>query len=152
MFLKNIIAGAGSIFTGGFAWKIGAFVGLAGVVVLTGFLIAEKADNSRLGKRVTALTFEINDPATGYAARLAQSHTNTAQLQTALETQNAAVAAQSAADQKALVAARRRLAEARGEIERLRNAAAVTLSYVPQGATACERTQDVINRYVGGRE
>lgn len=143
MGLKDIISGA----AGGLLWKVGAFAGLAGCVVLTGLLIAEKADNGRLTTQVGALTKQINDPETGYVVRLAQCRTNTAQLETALDSQNAAIDAQSKTDQAKLAAAQKALADARETIQWLRNSAAAMLEYKPQGATACERAQDVINHY-----
>lgn len=130
-------------------WKLTTFAAGLGCVVLTGYLIAARVENSHLTHANAVLSDRIDNPKTGYVASMAQCHTNTLTYDAALKMQNAAVEAQSNRDKAALDAANAALAAAQSRIAVLQNRAAAMLDYKPVGADNCARTQDVIAKYVG---
>lgn len=142
----TIWAGARA-FLGAQLWKLTTAAGVIGCVVLTGYLIAARVENGHLTADNEALTASINDPATGYAARIAQCRVNTLTYEDAVKQQNVAVDAQAARDKTALDAAEAALTASRDRVAKLQAQAAVTLAYKPSGANACERSQDVIDNY-----
>lgn len=127
-------------------WKIAT--GLVGfiTVVLMGLLVATYFENRELMTQRDQLAVSINDPRTGYVARLAQSRTNVQTLKAEVERQSAAYVKLSAESQARLAAAERRLAIAQRATREMEARLAVFLSQPPQGATLEERVLDIDER------
>lgn len=131
-------------------WQIGT---LGAAVIAIGLLVMLGLTHVELNHArhdVAALNARIEDPQTGYIARLATCHGNVGRLQATLDQQTAAVAAKSAADAKALAKAEADLAAERGRSAALQVRANATLAYKPAGADACARIEDIRRRYVEG--
>lgn len=85
----------------------------------------------------------IHDEDTGFIDRLAQCRSNTATLGQGISDQNAASASIAARGASAKADAAMAVAEGQGELERAQREADEARSNPLNGATACERAEDV---------
>jgi hypothetical protein len=133
-------------FLTGSVWKL-AFGGATIVgLVLSALLLASYFENRSLTSQRDTLAAQINDPETGYIAQLAQSRTNVAQLQTALDRQNVAYLKLQDDSRAALDAANTKLAAAQAHSRKMERQLGQFLSTKPQGATLEERIWDIDRR------
>lgn len=137
-------------FVSGQLWKLTTAAAVVVALGFAGWLVAVKIENGHLTRTNAALSDSINNPATGYIAKLAQAHTNVATLTGALADQNAKLTAKSAKDAAALAAAQKALTNAKASVAALQKRARATLAYKPVGETSCARTADVIKNYLEG--
>lgn len=127
-------------------WKLATI--LTGVVslVLTSLLLASYFENRNLTRQSAQMSETINNPKTGYIARLAQANTNVAQLRTSVEVQNRAYRELQSVSAARLAATERRLALAQAETRRMERNLAEFLATAPQGTTFEERVRDIDER------
>ena len=131
-----------------FSWKLAT--GAAGVlsVVLSGMLIVASLENRQIAKHRDELITAIQDPHTGYAARLAQSNTNIATLTEAIKTQNSELDKLSSKSMAMRLHSEQQLALLATENSKLQKSLAKFLDTVPSGNTVCEKLEDVDRRAV----
>lgn len=124
-------------------WKIGAGVAIAIALFLSAFIIKLTLDNRRLSNESSKLSKQINDPDTGYIARLRTSENNVLVLKAAVVRQNEAYDKLSKESKAQLEALRARLIKAEREASDLRKRAAAIASHKIDGVTLEERVLDV---------
>lgn len=127
-------------------WKIGAGSATVLALVLGFFLITTTMESHRIAGERDKLTASINDPNTGYIARLTQERTNVITLKSAIETQNSAYQKQSDSDKAKLAALTKQLAAAQARTADAEKRLKVFMATKPQGATLTDRVTDVDNR------
>lgn len=127
-------------------WKLATIV--AGVVTLglTATLVVVKLDNRQLTKLNEQLDERINNPSTGYVARLAQANTNVETLKVELAQQNEAFKKKSESDAARLRDTEAKLAAALVERARIQRQVDAFLAIKPRGNTLEERVVDVDTR------
>jgi len=130
-------------FLTGNLWKLAtggaAIVGL----VLSALLMSSYFENRDLMKQRTALQTSINDPVTGYVARLAQANTNVATLKHEVEVQNDAYDRLSAESKALLASKQAELAKAQAQTKAMQLRLNGFLATKPQGATLEDRVRDI---------
>lgn len=124
-------------------WKIGAGIAIVIAVVLSGFILKLTLDNRRLSSESAKLSKQINDPDTGYIARLRTSENNVLVLKGAVVRQNQAYDKLSKDSKAQLEALRARLIKAEREAADLRKRAGAIASHKIEGVTLEERVLDV---------
>lgn len=130
------------------AWKL-VGLGAAAVALSLGVALAfQLGDKARITAERGALHRAINDPDTGYVVRLNTCRTTAASLEQAIEDQNARVRAQAEESARRVAAAEAAVGRARAETEAANARVAAFLSAAPQGATVCERVEDVDRRFL----
>lgn len=129
-------------FLEGKLWQAGAIGASAAALVIGVALGVTTIQKNNAVKRADGLAQQIDDPITGYRARLSSCEANVDLLDGEIAKQNDAIervgaesAARVAQAQAGLAAARRDAADARYRAERL---AGATIN----GATVCERFED----------
>lgn len=131
-----------------FTWGWKLATGTAALVaVLLGFALTQSyLENRYLARQIELADKRINDPKTGFQARLAQSHTNAATLATSLNVQSSAmIKSQSEAEirlaetEAQLALAHRQNKEQLAKILKL-------LATPPKGVTILDRYSDIDNR------
>lgn len=127
-------------------WKLATGAAAVALLVLGFMLTTSYLQNRDLSKQRDVLSARINDPATGYIAKLAQARTNVETLKVEVERQNAAYDKLSVESQAALKAAQARLAAAQAETRALERKVAGFLATAPKGATLDERVRDIDER------
>ena len=128
------------------AWKL-ATGGAAILSVLLGLaLTASYLENRQLVRQIELAEKRINDPKTGYAARLAQSHTNEAQLQFNLDRQNQVLRSQESEAKVRLGATQQALNEAQKRSKDQAVLVRQLLAIPPKGDTLEDRYRDIDNR------
>lgn len=135
-------------FLTGKLWKFGAIGGALVSLVLGGLLIAAKIEIGVLEDDKKELSDSINNPVTGYAARLQQSNANVAVLKAAVVDQNQkleALAVQSARD---LERTRREIALVKRENRELQGTVDDFLAQPVAGDTLGDRIMDVDRRAI----
>jgi len=124
-------------------WKLAtggaAIVGL----VLSALLMTSYFENRDLMCQRTALQTSINDPQTGYVARLAQANTNVATLKHEIEIQNTAYDKLSAESKALLASKQAELAKAQAATRAMQLRLNGFLATKPQGATLEDRVRDI---------
>lgn len=132
--------------TGGFLWKAGAVAGGVAAVALGGALIVKSFEMASVDKQRATLQMAIDDPKTGYVARIAQSETNVAGLQVAVASRDKAITDLSAADAARLAAMTKAVAAAQalsfGDARKL----AIYSATPPAGADQCAQVLDIDGR------
>jgi len=127
-------------------WKVATGGAALIGIVLSALLLASYFENRSLMVQTTKLQTSINDPMTGYVARLAQATTNVATLKHEIEVQNKAYD-QLSAESKALLAAKQvELAKAQEQTRLMTVRLNGFLATKPQGATLEDRVRDIDNR------
>lgn len=136
--LSNPIANLG--------WKIGA-VG-AGVLnlVIGFFLISAHIENQSIAKQRDQLQASINDPVTGYVARLTTAQNNVATLTRTVQLQNQAIRSNAEIARARLEETRAKLLATQRESQRLQRQVDIFLSQKIEGETLEERIRDVDQR------
>lgn len=130
-------------FLTGQCWKYATGAAAVVALILSSLLLASYFQNRGLETEKEKLAQLINDPKTGYIAQLAQARTNVAQLQRAVETQNAAIERLSAEGKARLAESERRLAAAQAQTKQMEKKLAGFLATKPQGDTLEDRIQDI---------
>lgn len=127
-------------------WK--AATGAAGVVVLAlAFLLATSyMENRSLANQRNKLSQQINDPKTGYIAKLAQAQSNVVILTMALDEQNKKIEKLGAEHRARVAEAERRLKEAQRQTIIMERKLAGFLATGPNGSTLEERIRDIDER------
>lgn len=127
-------------------WKL-ATVG-TGIVTLAlaGTLAVVKLENHQITKLNEKLDARINDPSTGYAARLAQANTNVETLKVQLAEQNDAFQKKSDADTAKLRDTEAKLTAALAARDKIQRQVDAFLAIKPRGNTLEERVLDVDGR------
>lgn len=123
----SILSSAVDTVTG---WKTKIIAGVAGLALAGAlfFLALNIAENRHLTKVNAGLDARINDPSTGYVAKLAQTETNTTQLTATLADQKKQFDAKAAADAAALAASTAQLKAIQADNVRLRRASATIMA------------------------
>lgn len=124
-------------------WKYatgGVSIVLVLVVIVAGINIRSA------GRQIDTLLDRIENPKTGYIARLATEEASTATLRASIEVQNGAIETMSKESEAALAAANRKLALEAKARRVAENRAAVLLGRRPVGSTLEARIIDVDNR------
>ncbi len=130
-------------FLQGQLWKVGALAAGVLSVVLTGLLIAATFETRDMTKQRNELSRQINDPATGYVARLAQSRTNEAQLADALEVQKKKFQAAAEVNNAKLKETEAALKQAQAQTAAMEARLKGFLATKPRGNTLEERIRDI---------
>lgn len=120
-------------------------LGLA-LVVSVGFNVSSALKLRDRNTTISTLDKQINDPKTGYVARLATCRSNNQLLQGGISDQNASLALGAAKSATALAKASQQVAKAQIETGKAQAKAADILSTAPQGANDCERFEDIDRR------
>lgn len=123
----SILSSAVDTVTG---WKTKIIAGVAGLALAGAlfFLALNVMENRSLTKQNASLDAKLNDPSTGYVAKLAQSETNTVQLTSAMDDQRKQFEAKAAADAAALAASTAQLKAVQADNVRLRRASATIMA------------------------
>ena len=124
-------------------WKIGAMGAAIIAVILSGFLIKVSYDKSNINKQRLELVKRIEDPVTGYVARLATANNNVIVLKGAVEKQNTELRRQSQAAQEQMDRLKKQLVVAHREKAEYEQHIRVLMSQPIKGNTAAERFNDV---------
>jgi hypothetical protein len=132
--------------SGGFLWKAGAIGSVLVGLVLMAFLIAANAENRDLTRQRDALALSINDPQTGYVARLAQSRTNTEQLKAGFERQIVVMRQEAERNARVLESTRQQLQAANARARDLQRRSDRLMASPPEGENLTERILDVDRR------
>lgn len=127
-------------------WKLGAGAALVVALIISAVTIKLTIENRQLGRQSADLSKQINDPETGYIARLRTSENNVILLKGAIVRQNAAYAKLSKESTAELNRLRAELAKAEREAADLRKRAAALMSRPIKGNTLEERVLDVDNK------
>lgn len=135
-----------SFATGQVAWKLGTIGAGIVALVLSALLLSSYFETRSLTHQRDALAVEINDPQTGFIAKLAQAHTNTAQLQAGFEHQIVVMRAAAADNARVLASTRAALAAATATARANQNRVDTLMAAPPQGNTLQARITDVDNR------
>lgn len=128
-------------------WKIGAISASTIALTLAGALILEKQATHRAEQERDSLRSQIENPETGYIARLRTCRDNTARLQQDVERQNLRF-------ERLSHDGERRLSEAEQELTRLRNRATAPAAIEQMTPTAtadsvCGRFEEYDARFMG---
>lgn len=95
---------------------------------------------------VRTLDKQLNDPKTGYVARLTACRATNLTLSSGIDRQNASIAANAARGAAAVADATRSVAAAQVKTAEAQRAASEILNVRPSGETACERVLDIDGR------
>ena len=127
-------------------WKIGA-VG-AGVLnlVIGFFLISAHIENQAIADQRDQLQSSINDPVTGYVARLTTAQNNVAVLTRTVQRQNQALMTNAEIARARLEETRAKLNAAQRESQRLKRQIDAFVAQEIEGDTLEERVRDVDER------
>jgi hypothetical protein len=128
--------------------KLAGPIATAGCVVLTIALVFAMIGSKGHERRANRLAAEIDNPATGWRARLSTCQTNAITLNEAIGRQNAAVEALRLAGVARTAAADKAVQAALGATERAIGAAARISSRPPVGNDTCSRVLDVDRKLV----
>jgi len=130
-------------------WKL-ATIGAGVVAALLGFfLISAHLENKSLNTQKAELVDRIENPQTGYVARLAQANANVIELRTAIERQNVVIRQREGEAREAqanLESLRAQLREAQARSADLNRRLQRFLATKPQGATLEDRVNDIDRR------
>lgn len=124
-------------------WKVGAGFAVLATIVLGFYLVKAQLDNRSLTKDKTALTKSINDPVTGYIARLNTATNNVIILKAAVDKQNSEFTKQSKAAQAEMTRLRAELKIAQAEKAVLQRRVEQILAKPIDGKTLEERVNSV---------
>ncbi|MGN6819308.1 MAG: hypothetical protein ACTHJR_11630 [Sphingomonas sp.] len=133
-------------FLSGQLWKIAT--GAAGVIALVlGFmLISTTIENHQLSNRNKDLMTQIEDPNTGYVAKLAQAHTNVATLQNQLKESLASYQKLEKESNAKLADTEIKLKAAQDQTEQMKGQLRRFLATKPQGSTLEAQINDIDRR------
>lgn len=133
-------------FLTGSLWKAGAIGAVLVSLVIGFFLISTTMENRQIGKERDKLALSINDPKTGYIARLTQARANVAELENAIVVQNTTFKKQSEEARLSMEKLKKELAAAQRRSLEAERRLAVFMSTKPQGATLEDRVNDIDRR------
>lgn len=138
-FLSNLAGSA-------LAWPT-ALVGAVASVALGVTVAVQHFEMRSLQASNSALHAEIEDPHTGWAARLAQSETNAAGLNLQIADTNRKLQVQSDLSERVVAGLQKQVAKANADAVASRNKIAAILMTTPLvGATVCDRYDDADKR------
>lgn len=130
-------------------WKL-ATIGAGVVAAILGFLlISSQLENRNLNSQKAELIQRIEDPRTGYVARLTQANANVVELRTAVERQNTVIRqreGEARAAQAELERLRGQLRQAQAQSAQAQARLREFLATGPRGASLEERVRDIDNR------
>lgn len=130
-------------------WKL-ATIGAGVLAAILGFfLFTSTLENRSLTKQKLELVDRIENPHTGYVARLAQANANVVELRTAIQRQNTIIRERENEARQAqaqLEQLRTRLAAAQRETAQMQERLRRFMATPPRGNTLEERVRDVDNR------
>lgn len=130
-------------------WKI-ATLGAGVVAAILGFLLfTSHLENKSLVAERDRLVLRIEDPKTGFIARLTQANANVVTLQGAVKSQNEKIAAagvKAEADRQQLERLRKELALAQAETAKMQTRLNQFMATKPQGNSLSERITDIDGR------
>jgi glycosyltransferase A (GT-A) superfamily protein (DUF2064 family) len=133
-------------FLTGSLWKVAtAGIGIVSLVLVS-LLMSSYFENRDLLSQRTALMQTINDPVTGYVAKLAQARTNVATLTKSLDHQKKSFQALEATSNTKLKASEAQLAAAQAKTKSMEVRLNSFLATKPQGATPGARIRDIDER------
>lgn len=124
-------------------WKIGAGFAVVATIVLAFFLVKAQLENRSLGKERDKLTKSINDPVTGYIARLTTAQNNVVILESAIKRQNSEFTRQSNAAKAEMERLRTQLRAAQAESAALQRRVNKIMGTPIAGQTLEQRVQSV---------
>lgn len=122
-------------------------VGLAAALVISVGGNVKQAFTARdLRTTVRTLDKQLNDPKTGYVARLTSCRASNLALSGGIDRQNASIANNAARGAAAIADATRSVADAQVKTAEAQRAATAILNARPSGDTACDRVFDIDGR------
>ena len=124
-------------------WKGGAILAIIATLVISGFLVKSTIENRQITKDKAALYKQINDPVTGYVARLTTARNNVVVLEGAIKRQNAEYTRQSNAAKAEMERLRKELRVAQAQRVVYEKRAKDLLAAQIKGTTLEERVNDV---------
>lgn len=127
----------------GWKWKLAAGAAAVSLITVSGLYVYAQLENRHLSKVNSELTASIDDPTTGFRARLATETANRANLEAAVEVQNEAITKQAAESSARLKDTATKLEAAQRATRRAEAQVAVLLATPPKGNTLAERIADV---------
>lgn len=124
-------------------------IGLAAALTISVGGNVKQAFTARdLRTTVRTLDRQLNDPKTGYIARLTTCTANNQILSGGIDRQNASIAANAARGAIAIADATRSVAAAQVKTAEAQREATAILNVRPSGETACERLLDLDSRFL----
>lgn len=127
-------------------WKLATGGAALLAVVLSAFLMSSYFENRDLMAQRNELTRQINDPKTGFVARMAQAQTNIETLKAAVESQNDAYQRLSNESTARVNGLRAEVLAAQKRERIVTEKLQQFLATKPQGATLEERIADIDRR------
>lgn len=127
-------------------WKVGAIGAVALNLVIGFFMISAQIERDAVEKQRDQLQLAINDPVTGYVARLTTAQNNVATLKKEVERQNETIRNNAALAAERLARTKAELALAQRESSRLQKQVDAFLAQKIEGDTLEERVLDVDRR------
>jgi hypothetical protein len=137
------MTGLTKLATGFSIWKMGAIGAAIIAVILTGFLVKTTYDKNNINKQRLELVKRIEDPVTGYVARLATANNNVIVLKGAVEKQNIEFRRQSQAAAAEMARLKSQLVVAHREKAAYEQRVRVLMNQPIKGNTSAERFNDV---------
>lgn len=130
-------------------WKIGTGIAAIMAVILGFLLFSSYNDNKALLTQKQELVSRIEDPKTGYVARLTQANANVVTLRAAIEDTNQKMRLREAEAENSRVKLsqlNKKLAEAQAETRAMEVRLKQFLATKPQGGTLDARVRDIDSR------
>lgn len=140
--MSGLMARLPSLAAGGFL----KYIALGAGLLMIALLIASHLQTVDLRHQRDSLNQSINDPQTGYVVRLAQAHTNTAQLETAIQHQTIVMRQVAADSARALASTRQALNAANARADSLEHRAHSVSATPPAGGSLEAQITDIDNR------
>lgn len=127
-------------------WKLATGGAALLTIILSAFLLSSYFENRDLMSQRNELAKQINDPKTGFVARMAQAQTNIETLKATVESQNTAYRNLSQQSEARLASLRAEVVAAQKREQIVSQKLQQFLATKPQGATLEERIEDIDRR------
>jgi hypothetical protein len=137
------MTGIPSLPTGLNMWKIGAIIAAIITLIIGGLAVKTQIENRQLDKQRVELQKSINDPVTGYVARLTTAQNSVITLKAAVQKQNTEFIRQSNAAKAELARLKRELSVAQAQTKVYQRRVNELLNKPIEGRTPQERYDSV---------
>jgi hypothetical protein len=124
-------------------WKIGAIIAAIVTLIIGGLAVKTQIENRQLDKQRVELQKSINDPVTGYVARLTTAQNSVITLKAAVQKQNTEFTRQSNAAKVELARLKRELSVAQAQTKVYQRRVNELLNKPIEGRTPQERYDSV---------